>query len=283
MSRKGLGKGLDALFDENGSSENSGSVIFDLKLTQIEPNREQPRKHFDEEKLALLAESIKEHGLLQPITVNKTQDGLYTIVAGERRWRAAKIAGLSTIPAIIKNINKKTVTELALIENLQREDLNPIEEARGYKVLADEYGMTQEEISRRIGKKRSTVSNSLRFLSLGEDVQAMIVSGEISGGHAKAILSVSDRQMQSALAQKIVQNHLTVRQAEALAASIHKTPKPAKEKTAADIELDNIQARLSSSLGTKVRILSGTKKGRIEIEYYGNDDLERLMDILENR
>lgn len=277
MAKKGLGKGLDSLFsDDNPGSIDNG--ISELKITQIEPNKNQPRRNFDSEKLDILAESIKEHGLIQPITVTKNDNGLYTIVAGERRWRAAKRAGLTTIPSVIKDYSKQTVTEVALIENLQREDLNPIEEALGYKSLIDEYHLTQEEISKRIGKSRSSIANSLRLLSLEEEFQKYIISGEISEGHARAILSLEGSVLREFLLNRIIEEGLNVRQAEKLAKDLQKVKEEKKAPPSAyDIEIERIKNRLEQSFGTKVNIKHGNKKGKIEIEYYGNDDLERIL------
>lgn len=277
MAKKGLGKGLDSLFsDDNPGSIDNG--ISELKITQIEPNKNQPRRNFDSEKLDILAESIKEHGLIQPITVTKNDNGLYTIVAGERRWRAAKRAGLTTIPSVIKDYSKQTVTEVALIENLQREDLNPIEEALGYKSLIDEYHLTQEEISKRIGKSRSSIANSLRLLSLEEEFQKYIISEEISEGHARAILSLEGSVLREFLLNRIIEEGLNVRQAEKLAKDLQKVKEEKKAPPSAyDIEIERIKNRLEQSFGTKVNIKHGNKKGKIEIEYYGNDDLERIL------
>ena len=279
MAKKGLGKGLDVLFNE----ENSGSIddgVIELKITQIEPNANQPRKNFDKDKLDILAESIKEHGLIQPIIVVKSDNGFYTIVAGERRWRAAKKAGLTTIPAVIKNYSAQTVTEVALIENLQREDLNPIEEALGYKSLIDEYSLTQDEISKRIGKSRSAIANSLRLLSLEDELQQHVISGEISEGHARAILSLDGFTLREFLLNRIIEDGLNVRQAEKLAKDLQK-PKTEKTKEVSvyDIELDRIRSKLERGFGTRVKIQQNAKKGKIEIEYYGNEDLDRILSL----
>lgn len=275
--KKGLGKGLDTLFsDENPVSIETG--VTELKINSVEPNANQPRKTFDNDKLEILAESIKEHGLIQPIIVVKNKNGGYTIVAGERRWRAAKKAGLSEIPAVVKDYSNQTVTEIALIENLQREDLNPIEEALGYKSLIDEYSLTQEEISKRIGKSRSAVANSLRLLSLEENLQKYLISGQISEGHARAILSLNGEVLREFLLNRIIDEDLNVRQAEKLAKDLQvvreEKPKPV---TATDIEIEKIKNRLEQGFGTKVKIHNGASKGKIEIEYYGNDDLERIL------
>lgn len=281
MAKKGLGKGLGALFtDENSISIENG--ITELSILEIEPNKNQPRKTFDEDKLNALASSIQEHGLIQPIIVTKNTLGTYTIVAGERRWRAAKKAGLTKIPAVIKSYSNQTITEIALIENLQREDLNPIEEALGYKALIDEFDLTQEQISRRIGKSRSAIANSMRLLSLEDDLQKKIISGEISEGHARAALSLETGVLREFLINRIIQEGLNVRQAENLARELQKEPKPkkiVKSNSAYDIELERVQEKLASKFGTKVKIQNQAKRGKIEIEYYGNEDLERILSL----
>ncbi len=283
MVKKGLGKGLGALFtDENPITIEYETGITELNITQVEPNKNQPRKIFDEDKLSALAESIHEHGLIQPIIVTKNNTGTYTIVAGERRWRAAKKAGLSKISAVIKDYSNQTITEIALIENLQREDLNPIEEALGYKALMDEFSLTQEQISHRIGKSRSAIANSLRLLTLEEELQKKVISGEISEGHARAALSLDSAVLREFLINRIIEDGLNVRQAEHLAKELQKEPKPKKEPNRNplyDIEIDRLQDKLSSKFGTKVKIQHKEKKGKIEIEYYGNDDLERLLNL----
>lgn len=282
MAKKmGLGKGIGSLFPDDTVQDIENGIV-ELKLTQVEPNKKQPRKKFDEEKLEILAESIRQHGLIQPIIVTKNDNDTYTIVAGERRWRASKKAGLAKIPAIIKDYSGQTVTEVALIENLQREDLNPIEEALGYRDLMDLYDMTQEQISQKIGKSRSSIANSMRLLSLEPELQKYLISEEISEGHARAALSLESFPLREFLIHRIIEDGLNVRQAEKLAKELQKEPKPAKQKQASvyDIELKHICANLESHLGTKVKITHGNKKGKIEIEYYGNDDLERILNIL---
>ncbi len=282
MAKKmGLGKGIDSLFSQETSVYPEGSIV-ELNISQVEPNANQPRKTFDDEKLEVLAESIRQHGLIQPIIVTKPVNDRYTIVAGERRWRAAKRAGLTKISAVIKDYNKKTVTEVALIENLQREDLNPIEEALGYKDLIEEHHLTQEEISGIIGKSRSAIANSMRLLSLEPELQQHLISGEISEGHARAALSLEGFVLREFFINRIIEDGLNVRQAEKLAKELQKEPKPqkVKETTAYDIELKRIQSNLESQLGTKVKITNGNKKGKIEIEYYGNEDLERILNLL---
>ncbi|MBO5060051.1 MAG: ParB/RepB/Spo0J family partition protein [Clostridia bacterium] len=278
MAKKGLGKGLDALFAE----EEDKQGVLEVKLTDVMPNKNQPRKSFDEEKLAALSESIKEHGLIQPIVVTKNAEG-YTIVAGERRWRAAKKAGIKKIPVIVKDYDDLAVREIALIENLQREDLNPIEEAMGYRALMDEYNLTQEEISTKLGKSRSAIANSVRLLTLDEDIQKKLIAGEITEGHARCALSVPAGVVREFFVNRIIQDGLNVRQAELLAKDLAKTPTPKSKKqqnTAYKIELERISRSLEQFLGTKVKLSGTSKKGKIEIEYYGNEDLERLLELI---
>ena len=284
MVKKGLGKGLGSLFGSDDieelsapkkSEKKSDGDIQNIKISLIEPNKKQPRSKFDDEKIEALASSIKEHGVISPIIVTPIENGMYRIVAGERRWRAAKKAKIKELPAIVRSYSDEQVAEIALIENLQRENLNPIEEAVGYN-------LTQETISKRVGKSRSAVANSLRLLSLEPDVQKMITDGSLTSGHARAVLSVDGGEMRLALAKKIVEGGLNVRQAESLAKELmkKKTAPRKKVKSAADIETENLANSLSSAIGTKVSITHGTKKGKIEIEYYGADDLERILGIL---
>lgn len=292
MAKKGLGKGLGSLFGETNIKEvtatpkkeekKSGeSDITTVRMSQIEPNKNQPRSNFDDEKIASLAESIKEHGLIQPIIITPSDNGMYKIVAGERRWRAAKKAKLREIPALIREYSDEQVAEIALIENLQRENLNPIEEAVGYNLLMDEFSLTQEVISQRVGRSRSAVANSLRLLTLENSIQKLLIDGSLTSGHARAVLSLDSKELREALANKIIEDNLNVRQAEALAKQLQKKtpPKKKKEKTAYDIEIENIQNKLSSSMGTKVSINHTPKKGKIEIEYYGTDDLDRILEF----
>ncbi|MCC8160457.1 MAG: ParB/RepB/Spo0J family partition protein [Oscillospiraceae bacterium] len=288
MPKKGLGKGLDSLFSDDDIEEVTSDInyskegdITNIRLSLIEPNKKQPRRNFDEEKIAALADSIKENGLIQPIIITPSENGLYKIVAGERRWRAAKKAKLKEIPAIVRTYNDEQVAEIALIENLQRENLNPIEEAVGYNLLMEEFNLTQELISRRVGKSRSAVANSLRLLSLEDDIKKTLINGSLSSGHARAVLSLDNAEMRAALAKRIIDDNLNVRQAEALAKQLQRKapPKKQKEKTAYDIEIESLQNKLSSAMGTKVRINHGPKKGKIEIDYYGNDDLERILEF----
>ena len=282
IKKKGLGKGLGALLTDENSSIDSES-ISEIKIMDIEPNQGQPRKDFDEEKLNELADSIKTHGVLSPILVKEVENGYYQIIAGERRWRASKLAGLKTIPAIIKKNENLKVFELALIENLQREDLNPIEEALGYRKLMNEYGLTQDQVSEKMSKSRSSIANSLRLLNLPPQIIEMVEKGQISVGHAKVLLSVDNEETMIAFAMKISSDNLTVRELEDLIKKSNKTPKPKKE---VDLNLklafETIEKSVSSVLGTKVKIIDNNNKGKIQIEYYSSKDLERILKIIEN-
>lgn len=285
-SKGRLGRGLDSLFADNSPIEDDitgeNDKVQTLRITRIEPNKKQPRKQFDKEKIDALTESIKEHGVIQPIIVVPNGD-MYTIVAGERRWRAAKKAGLTEIPVVIRDYTDIEIAQISLIENLQRENLNPIEEALGYRTLIDEYNMTQEEVSRTIGKSRSAVANSIRLLSLDENVRQKLISGEISSGHARALLSIENPEIRNAVLESIISKGLNVRQAEALAKQLQKE-RPLKKGPVIDEQvaeaLNTIESNLSSRLGTRVKLLHGEKKGKIEIEYFGNDDLERILSLL---
>lgn len=281
MPKKGLGRGLNSLFDEAPTEEENDNVVS-LKINSIEPNKNQPRKQFDKEKLEALTESIKEHGLIQPIIVVKNND-MYKIVAGERRWRAAKKAGLTEIPVVIRSYTDSEIAQIALIENLQREDLNPIEEAIGYQTLINDFNMTQEAVSSRIGKSRSAIANSIRLLSLDPPIQAKLISGEISSGHARALLSIENTDIRMIVLENILSKGLNVRQTESLAKQLQNA-KPEKSKPVIDeqvrAQLDEIENGLSSRFGTKVKLVHNSKRGKIEIEYFGNDDLERILNIL---
>ena len=284
MAKRGLGKGLGAFLDEEKlMSVESSEGVMRLKVNDIEPNRSQPRKRFDTEKLQALADSIKEHGVIQPIVVTKTDTG-YEIVAGERRWRAARLAELSEIPAIVREYTPRELTEVALIENIQREDLNPIEEAQAYRSLMEEYSLTQEEISTRLGKSRSAIANSVRLLTLEDELQSYVISGEISEGHARCVLSVEGTEVREFLIKRIIEDGLSVRQTEKLAKELlnAKPPKETAKKrpTETDIQIERIRKYIEEKLGTKVKINHGEKRGKIEIEYYGNRDLDRLLDML---
>lgn len=285
MAKRGLGKGLGAFIDESSIlAVESTEGVIKLKTGDIEPNKNQPRKQFDKEKLQALAESINEHGVIQPILVTKTGSG-YEIVAGERRWRAAKLAGLKEIPAIVREYSSQALTEVALIENIQREDLNPIEEAAAYRALMDEHNLTQEEISKRLGKSRSAVANSLRLLTLEPQFQSYVVSGEISEGHARCVLSVNGEVLREFLINRIIEDGLSVRQAEKLAKDLNAPKKePEHKQKIADetfIQIERIRKSMEDKFGTKVKINHGEKKGKIEIEYYGNRDLDRLLELLQ--
>lgn len=292
MAARGLGKGLDALIPvssdvknnkrANSSSEKEKGPETLVKITMVEPNREQPRKTFDEESLNELAESIKQFGLLQPILVQDRKD-YYEIIAGERRWRAAKIAGLKEVPVIIKNLTEQEIVEISLIENIQRENLNPIEEALAYKKLLNEFHLKQEEVAERVSKSRTAVTNSMRLLKLAEEVQKMVVKEEITTGHARALLGIEDEEQQISTAKKIVDEKLSVRDIEKLVKNMNKSAKEKKssEQKNRDFIYQDIEEKLKLSLGTKVSIAAKENgSGKIEIEFYSGDDLERLLDIL---
>ena len=283
MAKQALGRGLGALLPSMDMDEDNKD-IREIKLTEIEPNKAQPRKSFDSEKLELLADSIKNHGIIQPIIVKKLDSGFYQIIAGERRWRAARLAGLKSIPVVIKDYDKKEVMEIALIENLQREDLNPMEESEGYKNLMDEFNLTQEEISERVGKSRSAIANSLRLLNLSDHLKEMLVDDKLSSGHARALLSLEDKQIQLKAAEKIIDEGLSVRETEKLVKSLmqEKNEKSIKKIEEIDHHYSDIENKLSQCLGTKVKIHNGKNKGKIEIEYYSHDDFDRLLAVLNN-
>lgn len=278
--QRGLGRGLGALIDDFSASE-STQTVTSLPLQKVEPNPNQPRHRFDEEELQALADSISEHGILQPLAVRKMEGGFYQIIAGERRWRAARLAGLQEVPVVVVEADDKTVMELALIENLQRQDLNPMEEAEGYRVLTEEYGLTQEEAAARVGKSRPAVANALRLLALPDEVRELVEKGELSAGHARAILSLPTKAKQKTAAQRILALRLSVRQAEAMCkrlAAEEKKPEPPKHT---DVNyVAECEKALSRRLDRKVRIVNGKRKGRFELEFYGEDDLQRLYEIL---
>lgn len=282
VKKKGLGKGLGALLTDENSSIDSES-ISEIKIIDIEPNSSQPRKDFDQERLAELSESIRQYGVLSPILVQESDNGYYRIIAGERRWRASKLAGLKTIPAIIKKSENLQVFELALIENLQREDLNPIEEALGYRRLMTEYGLTQEQVSEKMSKSRSGIANSLRLLNLPEEVIGMVECSDLSVGHAKVLLAITDSAKLTMLAKKAIDENLSVRELEELIKKGEVTPKAKKE---VDLNLklafETIEKNVSSLLGTKVKIVDKNNKGKIQIEYYSAKDLERIIKIIQN-
>ena len=282
---KGLGKGLGALLGDAALQNQEGGSVS-LPIAQVEPGLKQPRKRFDPETLADLAESIRTHGIIQPLTVRRLGSGYYQIIAGERRWRAAKLAGLSEVPAVIIEADDRKVMELGLIENLQREDLNPMEEALGYQALVQEYGLTQEEAAQQVGKSRSAVANALRLLSLSPAVRKLVEEGKLSAGHGRALLTVPDSTLQKKLAQKVVQEGLSVRQTEAMAKRLAQAGSDAEEtaaKAADPMKLyrDAAAKELSQSWGRKVSITKGPKKGKVEFEFYNDEDLTELLDKLE--
>lgn len=279
--QRGLGRGLGALIGDFPEEPENGAVTK-LPLQKVEPNPDQPRRTFDEEELQALADSIAAHGILQPLAVRASGGGFYQIIAGERRWRAARMAGLSEVPVVVLEADDRTVMELALVENLQRQDLNPMEEAEGYQRLMKEYGLTQEEAAARVGKSRPAVANALRLLLLPEEVRSLVEDGTISAGHARAILSLPAARLQKAAAQKIVALRLSVRQAEAMCKRmLQEEEKP--EPKPAPLTVDYVaecEKSLTRRLDRKVRIVNGKRKGRFELEFYGQEDLQRLYDAL---
>jgi len=313
-AKRGLGKGLGAIFGEEVVQEvakdketaqrvaeskveyhkdskpvkaepEETAKEFTVRLSKIEPNREQPRKEFREEQLQELAESIKQYGVLQPLLVQK-KGSMYEIIAGERRWRAAKLAGLKEVPVVIREYSKQQAMEIALIENIQRESLNPLEEAQAYQQLMQEFHLKQEEIAARVSKNRSTITNSMRLLKLAPEVQKMLVEGQITSGHARALLTLEDPQKQVMLANRIVKESLSVREVEK---AVKQMGKPAKEKkkkevdTSLEVIFQSLEERLKGIMGTKINIVRRDKnKGRIEIEYYSQEDLERIIELMES-
>lgn len=278
----GLGRGLNALLgDPDLQPQGEGSVS--LPISQVEPGLNQPRKRFDQESLADLADSIRIHGIIQPLTVRRLASGYYQIIAGERRWRAAKAAGLTEVPAVIIEADDRKVMELGLIENLQREDLNPAEEARGYQVLMEDYGLTQEQVAQRMGKSRPAITNTLRLLALPEDLLKLVEEGQLSAGHARALLAVPSPALQREAAKKVIAGQLSVRQTEALVKALQKIkadkPKPAAEDIS--LYLGELEKDLSGRFGRKVKIAHKGKKGKIELEYYDSQDLEGLLALLQ--
>lgn len=286
---KGLGKGLDSLIpDKVGVTETIEEEKKEelmVNINKVEPNKEQPRKNFDEDALLELSESIKQFGVLQPLIV-QDRDTYYEIIAGERRWRAAKLAGVKEIPVIVKKLTPQEMVEISLIENIQREDLNPIEEASAYQRLIDEFHLKHEEIAERVSKSRAAITNSMRLLKLDKRVQLMLIEGEISGGHARTLLALEDKEAQYMAAEKIIENKLSVRETEKLVKALL-NPKPSKISAAPDSGTDiiykNIENNIREILGTKVNInRKDSNRGRIEIEYYSMEELERLMDLFKH-
>ena len=278
--KKGLGTGLGVLFGADEYDDEAEQLT--LPIAKVEPRSEQPREYFDQEALEALADSIRQYGLIQPITVRKLDSGYYQIIAGERRWRASRLAGLTEVPVRVIEADDRRTAELALVENLQREDLNPIEEAKGYKLLIEEYGLTQEEAARSVGRSRPAVTNAMRLLMLAPQVMEMVEKGELSAGHARAILTVSEPSKQLAAANEIIRKNYSVRKAEQLAAKIFRESQQTKEESS-EINVDyaaEVSNELSKKLGRKVRLIEGKRYGKIEIEFYGADDREALIEKL---
>lgn len=298
MAARGLGKGLDSLIPnavgeakvkkeskaESKEEKREDGKETVVKITMVEPNRKQPRKNFDEDALQELADSIKQFGLIQPILVQDRKDH-YEIIAGERRWRAAKIAGLKEVPVIVRNYSEKEIMEISLIENIQREDLNPIEEAQAYKRLLEEFHLKQDEVAERVSKSRAAVTNSMRLLKLGEEVQQMLIDDMISTGHARALLAIENQEEQYTIAQKIFDEKLSVRDVEKLVKNLNKPAKNPKKSTSTDKTMEaiylDLEEKLKNRLSTKVTVTSkGDGAGKIEIEFYNHEDLDRLMDLM---
>lgn len=290
-NNKGLGRGLEALFgafDDNDNYKNittqkkeNNTGVLEIDINKIKPNPNQPRKNFDQDALNELAASIKVHGIVQPIVLNQQPDGQYLIIAGERRWRAANICGLKTVPAVIKNYTDKQIKEISIIENLQREDLNPIEAAKAIKELMDEYGLTQETVSDRIGKSRSNVANTLRLLSLYPGVMEMVEKGKISSGHARCLVVIEDPKEQIRLAQMVVSKNLSVRDLEKAVKAYINPTKKVVVKEEQSLELKELINQMQKTFATKVSAIGNDSKGRIYIDYYTRDDLDRIAELLE--
>lgn len=298
MAARGLGKGLDSLIpnavgEAKAKKETSKEKVEEkttqetmVKITMVEPNRKQPRKNFDEDALLELSDSIKQFGVIQPIVVQDRKDH-YEIIAGERRWRAAKLAGIKEVPVIIKNYTEREIVEISLIENIQREDLNPIEEAQAYRRLLTEFNLKQDEVAERVSKSRTAVTNSMRLLKLCDEVQQMIIDDMITTGHARALISIEDAEQQYTIAQKVFDEKLSVRDVEKLVKNLNKPEKPKKEPVedkALEAVYQDLEEKLKQSLGTKVAIASrGDGSGKLEIEFYTHDDLEKITDLLTGR
>ena len=280
-SNKGLGKGLGALLGDFNEEPQQQSAYRMLPIYKVEPNPDQPRQDFDEEELQALSDSIAEHGIIQPLAVRELSSGYYQIIAGERRWRAARLANLSEVPVVIVEADDKKVMELALIENLQRQDLNPVEEALGYQSLMQDYGLTQEDAAKRVGKSRPAIANALRLLNLSSEVLDKVRSGELSAGHARAILSLKTEKQQLEAAQKVIALDLSVRQTEMMCKNMSKEVVPVKEEPVLKVDyVAECEKQLSKHLGRGVKIVNGKRKGRFELEFYGQDDLQVLLDAL---
>ena len=279
-SSKGLGRGLGALLGDFEEETREKTPYKLLPIQKVEPNRNQPRQDFDEEELEALAESLSEHGIIQPLTVRELDSGYYQIIAGERRWRAARMAGLSEVPVVVIEADDQKTMELALIENLQRQDLNPVEEAMGYRALMDDFGLTQEDAAQRVGKSRPAVANALRLLNLPDAVLEKVRNGSLSAGHARALLSVKSEKKQLEIMQKIIALGLSVRQAELLCKNLFRDPAQEKPVTLAVDYVSECEKQLSKHLGRGVKIVNGKRKGRFELEFYGQEDLQNLLDVL---
>lgn len=277
--KKGLGTGLAALFGEE-EPDGQGELIT-LPITRVEPRKDQPREYFDEDALNELAESISQYGLIQPIVARKLPSGYYQIIAGERRWRASRLAGLTEIPVRVIEADDRTTAELALVENLQREDLNPIEEAKGYKTLIELYGLTQEETAKSVGRSRPAITNSMRLLSLSDEVLKLVEEGKLSAGHARALLPIADSRKQLDAAKEVISKNLSVRKTENMAAKLAQEPKEKKEVKKPFVNYaEEVEKELGAILGRRVYLIDGRKTGKIEIEFYGPDDRENLIETL---
>ena len=281
--KKGLGTGLDVLFGADVYEDEQGSELLTLPITKVEPRSDQPRERFDEAALQELAESIGQFGLIQPVIARKLDSGYYQIIAGERRWRASRMAGLSEIPVRVIEADDRRTAELALVENLQREDLNPIEEAKGYKTLMEEYGLTQEETAKSVGRSRPAVTNALRLLKLAPEVLKLVEEGKLSAGHARALVSIENAEKQFLAANEVMSKELSVRRTELLAAKLVKVEPESPEQPQELIHVDyalEVSEELTRILGRKVRLTDGKRTGKIELEFYGADDREKLIDTL---
>ena len=282
--KKGLGIGLDALFAANDIEDDESSELLILPISKVEPRREQPREYFDEQALQDLADSIAQFGVIQPVVTRKLDNGYYQIIAGERRWRASRLAGLTEIPVRVIEADDRRTAELALVENLQREDLNPIEEAKGYKTLMEEYGLTQEETAKSVGRSRPAITNALRLLNLSDAVMDMVEKGELSAGHARALVSVEDENKQLEFANQIIANSYSVRKTEQLCAKHNKEKdsvrvEPSKKDNSIDYAAE-VAKELTKILNRKVKLVEGSRSGKIELEFYGADDREALIEQL---
>ena len=280
---KGLGTGLGVLFGQDEENEKD-SQLLTLPISKVEPRLEQPREYFDQEALQELADSIAQYGLIQPITARKLDSGYYQIIAGERRWRAARLAGLQEVPVRVIEADDRRTAELALVENLQREDLNPVEEAKGYRTLMEEYGLTQEETAKSVGRSRPAVANALRLLSLSKPVLELLEKGELSAGHARALVPIQDGEKQLAAAKEVIDKALSVRKTEQLAGRMCREDRQTGKEDSGGVKVDycaEVSRQLSAALGRKVRLVDGKKTGRIEIEFYCADDREALISLLE--